>query len=122
MINIKDQVYAALVAALGDNVSDLYPTSWTALPAIQYSEEANNVYTWTDDAEQISYVRYRIDIWDSKSTSETAIAVNDALAPMGLIRIECQDAPDPSGLRHKQMRFEAQIEIGNEAMYWTGNQ
>jgi len=122
MINIKDQVYKALDDVYTGHVSDLYPTDWTKLPAIQYSEEANNVYTWTDDEEKISYVRYRVDIWDTASTSQTAINVNDALAALGLIRIECQDAPDPSGLRHKQMRFEAEIGIDEDAMYWTGNQ
>lgn len=121
MINVKDQVYAALLTVT-DNVSDLYPSNWIDFPTIQYAEEANNVVTVTDDREQYAYLRYRVDIWDKGSTSLTAIAVDNALAPLGLIRVECSDTPDPSGLRHKQMRYEATIDVNNEQMYWTSSQ
>lgn len=43
MKNVKDEVFAALQAVC-DNVSDVYPTSWVDLPAIQYTEEENRVY------------------------------------------------------------------------------
>lgn len=121
MINVKDQVYAAL-QTVADNVSDVYPTTWESFPAIQYTEEANNVQTRTDDQERLSYLRYRVDIWDRGSTSTTAISVDEALSPLGLVRIECQDVADPSGLRHKEMRYEGIIDVSNEQMYWTGNQ
>lgn len=120
MINVKDQVYSAL-SYVAENVSDIYPTTWESFPAIQYTEEANNVQTRTDDREQLAYLRYRIDIWDRGSTSATALAVDDAVSPLGLVRIECQDVADPSGLRHKQMRYEGIIDVNNENMYWTGN-
>ena len=35
MINVKDQVYAALLEKL-NNVSDSYPKDWAVLPAVQY--------------------------------------------------------------------------------------
>lgn len=120
MINVKDQVFAALLT-VSTQVSDVYPTSWASFPSIQYTEEQNNVYEWTNNREQLSYLRYRVDIWDQGSTSTTALAVDEALIQIGLKRIECQDVPDPSGLRHKQMRYEAIIDVNDESIYWTGN-
>lgn len=109
MINVKDLIYEAL-SKVCNNVSDAYPTSWAELPAIQYMEEDNKVHTWTDDKEDISYVRYRIDIWDNISTSMTALAVDEAISKLGLERTFCQDVDDPSHLKHKVLRYEAILE------------
>ena len=128
MRNIKDQVYAQLVEQFGeDHVTDQYPTDWTNLPAIQYTEEDNRVAKRTNEGETKSYVRYRIDIWDSRSTSESALKVDAALGiPMdeetsfGLSRTSCSDISDPtSGLKHKQMRYEAIIDMQNNLIYWN---
>lgn len=116
MKNVKDQIYAAL-AAVFDNVSDQYPSSWVNLPAVQYVEEDNKVHERTDREEK-AYVRYRIDIWDTKSTSQAALKVDEALSALGLIRTTCQDAPDPSGLKHKLMRYEAIIDMWTDEVYW----
>lgn len=120
MINVKDQVYAAL-CEVASNVSDVYPQSWATLPAIQYTEEDNSVYTRTDADEQFATLRYRIDIWDSKSTSLTALAVDEAISALGLIRTACSDAADPSGMRHKVMRYEGIIDVNTEMVYWNGS-
>ena len=120
MINVKDQVYAALSQAF-DNVNDLYPLSWENLPIVQYTEEANNVVTKTDDKEQHAMLRYRIDIWNTGSTSQLAVEVDNALATLGLTRTECADVPDPSNLRHKQMRYEGIIDVNSQQVYWTNN-
>lgn len=77
--NVKDEVFAALQAVC-DNVSDVYPTSWVDLPAIQYTEEENRVYERTANKEDKASVRYRIDIWNSGSTSGMAQAVDAAIA------------------------------------------
>lgn len=116
MKNVKDQVYAALKQA-EPNASDLYPASWDDLPAVQFTEENNKVHEWTEAGESKAYVRYRIDIWNNGSTSDMAVAVDAALAPLGLIRIECADVPDPSRLRHKQMRYEGIIDMESELVY-----
>lgn len=120
MINVKDQVYEVLCSVC-KNVSDLYPNDWENFPAIQYIEEANTVYTKTDEAENMSYLRYRIDIWDRVSTSQTTIAVNEAVAALGLVRTECKDVEDPSRHRHKQMRYEGIIDNETEVVYWESN-
>lgn len=88
MKNVKDQVYAAL-AEVFENVTDQYPTDWATLPAVEYIEEDNKVYERTDREEK-AYVRYRVDIWDDHSTSESALKVDEALAGLGLVRILCQ--------------------------------
>ena len=118
MKNVKDQVYGALAAVFG-NVTDQYPQNWVDLPAIQYTEEDNKVYEHTNEGECKSYVRYRVDIWDSKSTSESALMVDKALSGLGLVRTMCQDAPDPSIMKHKVMRYEAIIDMESDTVYWV---
>ena len=117
MINVKDQVYSAL-QEVTPNVSDVYPLTWEEFPVVQYTEEANNVLTKTDNAEQMAQLRYRVDIWNNGSTSMLAIAVDEALAPLGLTRVECADVPDPSNHRHKQMRYEGVIDVNTEQVFW----
>lgn len=120
MKNVKDEVFAALQAVC-DNVSDVYPTSWVDLPAIQYTEEENRVYERTANKEDKASVRYRIDIWNSGSTSGMAQAVDAAIAALGLVRTGCSDVPDPSGMRHKQIRYEGVIDMDSDIVYWNGN-
>lgn len=118
MKNVKDQVYAALNEVF-ENVTDQYPKDWAELPAIQYTEEENKVYEHTTEGECKSYVRYRIDIWHNKSTSQSALDVDKALSALGLVRTSCGDVPDPSGLKHKMMRYEAIIDMESDRVYWT---
>lgn len=116
MINVKDQVYEALSSRL-QNVSDVYPRDWAALPAVQYMEEDNRVADWTDDRETMSYCRYKVDIWHNGSTSQTAKAVDEALSSLGLKRTQCADIDDPSGLKHKVMRYEMYIDVDTQQVY-----
>ena len=123
MKNVKDQIYSALAGAFG-NVTDQYPKDWAELPAVQYTEEDNKsldrevlIYN-TAQGEEKSYVRYRVDIWHNRSTSESALKVDKALAALGLVRTLCQDTPDPSGLKHKVMRYEAIIDMESEEVFW----
>lgn len=118
MINVKDQVYAAL-QPITANVSDGYPKDWATLPAIQYMEEENSVAEWTDGREQKSQLRYRIDIWHNVSTSAAALAVDLGLSALGLMRTSCSDVTDPSGLKHKVMIYSGIIDVDTEQMYDT---
>lgn len=127
MINVKDQIYAAISAAVEnvtdpylkgrENVTDSYPKSWENLPAVQYMEEENNVAEWTDDREQKSYCRYRVDIWNNRSTSEVALKIDQAISALGLKRSQCMDVDDPSGLKHKVMRYEMVIDVNTQEVY-----
>ncbi|WP_312448526.1 hypothetical protein [Lacrimispora sp.] len=116
MINVKDEVYASL-CTVTDNVTDFYPRDWEQDLAIQYIEEDNKVMEYTDMEEQKAYCRYRIDIWARKSTSAAAVAVDQSVAALGLKRIQCMDVEDPSGFKHKQMRYEMVIDVKTKQVY-----
>lgn len=116
MINVKDQVYEGLAEKLAQ-VTDSYPKDWSTLPAVQYIEEDNKVAEWTDNRETISYCRYRIDIWHNRSTSQTAKTVDEVMAGFGLKRTQCSDVDDPSGLKHKVMRYEMFIDVDTEQVF-----
>lgn len=116
MINVKDKIYNAL-KGICENVSDSYPSEWAKLPAIQYVEEDNRVYEFTDGKEDKSYIRYKIDIWHNRSTSDYALEVDKKISVLGLRRILCQDVADPSGLKHKVMRYEGVIDNGTQFVY-----
>ena len=109
MKNVKDQVYSALLTVT-ENVSDTYPKDWANFPTIQYVEENNSVWERTDNAEQKAKVSYKID---------TALAVDAAISALGLVRTYCADAPDPSGLKHKVMRYEGIIDMSSDLVYWN---
>ena len=122
MKNVKDEVFAALLT-VSEHVSDAYPKEWAGNePTIQFTEEDNSVFEGSGSAEGIreekSKVRYRIDIWDFKNTSPTAVAVDKAVSALGLKRIGCADVSDPSGMKHKQMRYEGIIDMDSESVYW----
>lgn len=118
MKNVKDQVYAALLTVT-KNVSDTYPKDWAVFPAIQYVEEDNSVFERTGNKEDKAKVSYRIDIWHNQSTSETAMDVDGVIAALGLVRTGCSDIPDPSGFKHKQMRYEGIIDMDSDIVYWN---
>lgn len=116
MINVKDEVYNALLAVT-DNISDCYPRSWEQELSIQYMEEENKVVEYTGMKEQKAYCRYRVDVWSRISTSAAAVAVDAAMAGLGLLRTSCMDVEDQSGMKHKQMRYEMVIDVETRQVY-----
>lgn len=116
MLNVKDEVFEA-IAGIAENVSDTYPKNWQELPAIQCAEEENKVVEYTDMEEQKAYVRYRLDVWDNRSTSAAALEIDKAMAALGLKRSQCMDVDDPSGLKHKVMRYEMVIDVKTRQVY-----
>lgn len=116
MINIKPIIVTELKKVF-KNINDTYPSEWTIFPVIQYTEEDNKTHTKTDDKEQLAYIRYKIDIWNNRSTSDTALKVDEVLSSLGLVRIQCLDTPEPSQLKHKVMRYEGIIDVNNMRVY-----
>ena len=57
--------------------------------------------------------------WSKTSTSQTACDVDDVMSSLGFLRTTCADVPDPSGLKHKQMRYEAIIDCKKQFIYHT---
>lgn len=116
MINIKPVIYKEL-QKVADNVTDTYPSDWENFPVVIFLEEQNKPGDWFDDKEQKTSIRYKVDIFDNDSTSDLAIKINEIFASLGLRRIESQDIPDPSHLRHKLMRFEGIVDLDSELVY-----
>lgn len=116
MINVKDQVYDA-IKCITENVSDGYPKDWGKLPAIQYTEEDNSVVEWVDGKESKAHLLYKVDIWNNDSTSLVALEVDKAISALGLRRCGCGDVADPSGMKHKVMRYEGIIDVDTQMVY-----
>ena len=47
----------------------------------------------------------------------TAVQVDAALSALGLKRTMCADVDDPSGRKHKQMRYEMVIDVKTQRVY-----
>lgn len=117
MINLKSQIINALSESL-ENVVDTYPVNWENLPQILCTEKQNKVYEYVDDKESMSLFRYRIDIWNSQSTTPTAMQVDEILSTMGFKRTSSKDVVnDISGLNHKIMKFEAVCDVQMKNIY-----
>ncbi len=118
MINIKDKIVEQL-EKVTTNVNDTYPQAFAKFPVIAYCEEENRVLEVTSEGESVSLIRIRIDIWNNTSTSQIAVDVDEVLAQFGFKRIACSDVPEPSGLKHKLMRYEAAIDITQRFIYYA---
>lgn len=116
MINIKP-IISKKLKGISDNINDTYPSNWAIFPIIQYVEEENKTHIKTDGKEQLAYIRYKIDIWNDKSTSDTALKVDEVLSSLGFLRIQCLDTPEPNQLKHKVMRYEGIIDVNNMKIY-----
>ncbi|MBY5015069.1 hypothetical protein K6V96_07045 [Streptococcus suis] len=116
MINIKPIIYKKL-REVADNVTDTYPQDWENFPVIIYLEEENKPYDITDDTEQMSYLRYKVDIFHDDSTSDLAVEIDAIFASLGLKRTSSVDTPDPTHLRHKVMRFEGILDLNSRIVY-----
>ncbi len=113
MINVKDQVYAGLSETF-DNVTDSYPNEWAVMPAVQLTEEENRVYEEADGEETMSFFRFRVDIFDTRSTSPSALLVDAQMKRFGLRRTSCMDANDEPKYKHKIMRYEGIVDNATE--------
>lgn len=116
MINVKDKLVNELEKVVS-NVSDTYPQSFQTMPAVSYCEEDNRVHEETDEGEASSLIRFRIDIWDNVSTSPTAVKIDEVISKFGFKRIACSDIGEPTGMKHKLMRYEAVIDTDQSAIY-----
>lgn len=119
MRNIKEEIVSALSEKF-DNLSDTYPRSWAILPAVQITEEENRIYEATSMGECSAIIRYRVDIWSDRSTSENALAVDEVLGVggVGLKRTQCADVDDPTGHKHKLMRYEGIVYEETDLVAW----
>lgn len=118
MKNVKDIVFSK-VSEIVENTTDSYPSNFENLPAVQLVEDENSVYERTGNKEDKAYVRYLIDIWARRSTSQTALDIDGVVAGLGLVRTSCKDVPEQSGLKHKRMVYEGIIDMNSDIVYWN---
>lgn len=109
MIDVKKIIFKEL-KKVSENVSDTYPDDWKKFPCVQFLEEENIPHEITDDQERMSYIRYKVDIWDKVSTTSAALKINAVFAALGLNRTSSVDVPEQTYLKHKAMRFEGIVD------------
>lgn len=124
MLSVKNEVYSALCGIDQDlSVTDIYPTDWTKKYQVQYQETENIPYEKTDDVEQLTKVTYTLYAWSNGSLTSLCEDIDEVMSDLGLWRTGCSDANDPSGRRHKVMRYEGIVQTQGEKKYvfWNNN-
>ena len=117
MVNFKPIIYKKLKEIEGVTVSEEYPNDWSKLPAVTYSEEDNSANEVVDNKEATCRIIYRIEVWSERSTSEIVLNIDKAITSLGLKRTFCKDAPVPSNLKHKVLRYEGIVDIKTFLVY-----
>lgn len=117
MYDIKPKINELLEEIVGENsVSDSYPDDFNNLPHISFYE-LNNSDVYKINEELYTEVVIQIDIWHNRSTGALAQQVNEKMNSIGLRREFMRDMPDPSGIKHKTMRFKGKINTRNLLVY-----
>lgn len=122
MVNLKGKILEQLEAAVKESgmnaeISDSFPDDFQREIHLQYTEEQNKAQDLSGNKCLTSYVRYRIDIWAKKATSELAVLVDEALnGQLGLIRSDCMD-DNSNQIKHKVMRYEGIVDERNEKVF-----
>lgn len=117
MVNFKPIIYKKLNEVEGVTVVEEYPKDWSKLPVVTYSEEDNATYEVVDNREATCRIIYRIEVWSERSTSEIVLNIDKAITSLGLKRTFCKDAPVPSNLKHKVLRYEGIVDIKTLLVY-----
>ena len=122
MVNLKGKILKALEKAVAEDgikaeISDSFPDDFSKDTQIQYTEEQNKAHETSGNKCMTSYVRYRIDIWNKRSTSDLAVLVDKAMnGELGLTRSDCTD-DNSNHMKHKIMRYEGIVDERNEKIY-----
>lgn len=106
---MKPFVFNALRSIDGVTVSDAYPSDFSKLPHLSFYEMKNEEGINAIPS-RLSDVVIVIDVWHNRSTSAIAQQVNKKMNELGLRRQFAMDVPDPSGLKHKTMRYRGLID------------
>lgn len=114
MYDAKSQVAKKLASIPSVNVSSNHKEGLKSIPCILYKEIDNKP---TEPTMTLQEVVYSIDIYNTTSTSKLANEVDNKLLELGLRRITCIDLDDPSGYRHKHMKFRGIINTKTELVY-----
>lgn len=99
----KQDVADALSSIPGVTVTASHNIAIKKLPAILYAEVVNTKVN--KGKEKRTLLAYSIDIYSEKSTTSIASQVDDVISALGFKRGTCLDLDDPSGIRHKNMKY-----------------
>lgn len=116
MYDAKPEIHALLSSIEGVTVSDAYPQDFAVLPCISFYEIANVDPLRTHDS-PLSDISIQIDIWHNRSTGEIASTVDEKMNSVGFRRAFATDVPDPSGIKHKTMRYRGIVDTRNGFIY-----
>lgn len=122
MVNLKGKILEVLEKAVEQagitaEITDSFPDDFTMDTQFQYTEEQNKPQSLSGTKCINSYVRYRIDIWNPRSTSELAVLVDKALnGEIGLVRSDCMD-DNGNSKKHKIMRYEGIVNENDGRVY-----
>lgn len=109
MFDVKPFVLQALKTIEGVTVSDAYPSDFSKLPHISFYEVKNEEGVNALPG-RLTDVAIAIDVWHNRSTGPIAKQVNEKMNAIGLGREFSYDVPDPSGVKHKTMRYRGLID------------
>lgn len=104
MYDVKPIVNTLLESISDVTVSDAYPSDISKLPHISFYEIANNDALLITKG-PLSDISIQVDIWHNRSTGALAAAVDEKMNRIGFRRQFASDVPDPTGIKHKTMRY-----------------
>lgn len=101
----KKDVASALVVIQNVKVTASHSIAIANLPSILYSELLNT--NGNKGNEVRTNLAYSVDVYSDTSTTILASQADDAMTGLGFKRGACIDLDDPSGIRHKNMKYTA---------------
>lgn len=116
MFDIKPIVNKLLSEINGVTVSDTYPKDFNKLPHVSFYEIANGEGVAAIPG-RLTETNIQVDIWHNRSTGALAKEVNEKMNSIGLRRAFAGDIPDPSGIKHKTMRFHGVVDSKTLLIY-----
>lgn len=110
------QDVANALRVINATVTASHSMAMKKLPSILYKEVVNiPACKGNEKRTQLAYV---IDIYSDTSTTNLANEVDNALTALGLKRGQCLDLDDPSGLRHKNMKYTGIYDANTNRYYY----
>lgn len=111
----KQRVANALATIDGVTVTASYNIAMSKLPSILYAEVVNTKAN--EGKEKRTNLAYSMDIYSNTSTTNIASKVDEAISAIGLKRGQCLDLDDPSGVRHKSMKYSGVYDYNTNKIY-----
>ena len=111
----KKLVSDALDSIPNVTVTASYEVGMKNLPCIIYSEVVNTKAC--KGFEKRTNLAYTIDIYSESSSTTLASQVDEKMANLGFVRGTCLDLDDPSGLRHKNMKYAGVYDVNTNRIY-----